>query len=119
MSRTVVGWLFVAVQFGLIVLLVVLPGGEDWATPRWLDIVTSGLVVAGLAFAGFAAVWLGRSLTASPVPRDGATLVTSGPFGHVRHPIYSGVLLAVLLIALGVTTVLVLERLARHDGSKS
>jgi protein-S-isoprenylcysteine O-methyltransferase Ste14 len=29
-----------------------------------------------------------------PYPKDGADLVETGPFGLVRHPIYSGLLMA-------------------------
>ena len=39
---------------------------------------------------------LGESLTPLPRPKPGGALVTSGVYGVVRHPIYSGVLLAAL-----------------------
>ena len=35
---------------------------------------------------------LGRNLSALPEPLDSAHLVTTGLYGQVRHPIYSGVL---------------------------
>ena len=37
---------------------------------------------------------LGENLTPLPRPKAGGTLVTSGVYGVVRHPIYSGVILA-------------------------
>ena len=59
-----------------------------------------GLRVAGglLAAAGVGlAVWgmksLGPSLTPGTEPLPGAPLVTTGAYAHVRHPIYSGVVL--------------------------
>lgn len=58
------------------------------------------VVIAGiLLFCGFViAVWgvigLGPALTASPIPKDQAQLVTHGLFGVVRNPIYSGLMIA-------------------------
>jgi protein-S-isoprenylcysteine O-methyltransferase Ste14 len=48
------------------------------------------LMVAGsvLGVAGF--FRLGRNLTPLPYPKDGSTLVETGPYALVRHPIYSG-----------------------------
>jgi len=47
----------------------------------------SGLLLAG----GWS---LGRDLTPLPRPKAGARLVRSGPYQIVRHPIYSGLLIA-------------------------
>jgi protein-S-isoprenylcysteine O-methyltransferase Ste14 len=44
------------------------------------------LVMAGL-------IKLGRNITPLPYPKDGATLVETGPYRLVRHPMYSGVIL--------------------------
>jgi protein-S-isoprenylcysteine O-methyltransferase Ste14 len=37
---------------------------------------------------------LGKSLTPLPYPRDDGELVTTGLYGMVRHPLYSGIILA-------------------------
>ena len=39
---------------------------------------------------------LGASLTALPRPREGAVLVESGVYAHVRHPIYASLILGCL-----------------------
>jgi protein-S-isoprenylcysteine O-methyltransferase Ste14 len=46
-------------------------------------ILGGSLLLAGL-------LWLGKSLTPLPYPKDDSTLVETGPYSIVRHPIYSG-----------------------------
>jgi protein-S-isoprenylcysteine O-methyltransferase Ste14 len=66
----------------------------DGRAPSWFDIavITGGtLCLVGLAFVLLGSFGLGRrNLSAFPRPKDHATLVKSGIFSLVRHPIYSG-----------------------------
>jgi protein-S-isoprenylcysteine O-methyltransferase Ste14 len=48
------------------------------------------LMLAGVAFLLAGIIALGPGLTPLPYPKDNAALVDSGPFGLVRHPMYSG-----------------------------
>jgi protein-S-isoprenylcysteine O-methyltransferase Ste14 len=57
---------------------------------RWLG---APLIAAGLALAVWGVRSLGRSLTPGTEPLPGAPLVTSGAYAHVRHPIYTGIVL--------------------------
>ncbi len=100
MSRDRTGWAFVAMQVVLLVALVLVPSGTAWPMPGWLAVVRLVLVVAGLLVVVAAALNLGRSLTPTPVPNDGG-LRTDGLYRFVRHPIYSGVLLAVVGLTVG------------------
>nr|HET7859986.1 isoprenylcysteine carboxylmethyltransferase family protein [Caldimonas sp.] len=61
------------------------------------------LVVAGLVFAVWARVRLGANWSGIVAVKSGHELVTSGPYAIVRHPIYSGLVLAFVgsAIALG------------------
>lgn len=53
------------------------------------------LIVVGMAMLVLAVFHLGENLSAMPKPReDKHSLVTSGVYGVVRHPIYAGILLA-------------------------
>lgn len=52
------------------------------------------LVAAGAGVAIWGVRALGRSLTPGTEPLPGVPLVTAGPYAHVRHPIYLGVVLA-------------------------
>jgi protein-S-isoprenylcysteine O-methyltransferase Ste14 len=58
------------------------------------------LVAAGLGFSIWARRHLGRNWSATVTVKEDHTLVTTGPYAHVRHPIYSGILLAFLGTAL-------------------
>ncbi len=91
-----VGWAFVAAQAVLLITLVALPGRDDWSVPGWLQAIGLVLVVGGMALVVVAALGLGPALTPTPVPTEQGALTTAGLYGLVRHPIYSGVLLAVL-----------------------
>ena len=61
-------------------------------------LVVFGLVVivAGAAVFVLGVLSLGSSLTPFPRPRTGAVFREGGPFKHVRHPIYGGVILLML-----------------------
>jgi protein-S-isoprenylcysteine O-methyltransferase Ste14 len=52
------------------------------------------LFAAGLALAVWARVYLGRNWGMPMTEKREPELVTSGPYRFVRHPIYSGILLA-------------------------
>lgn len=58
------------------------------------------LVAGGLGLAAWARVYLGRNWGMPMTSKSEPELVTSGPYHFVRHPIYSGLLLALLGTAL-------------------
>jgi protein-S-isoprenylcysteine O-methyltransferase Ste14 len=95
----VIGWAFVGAQVALIVSLAFLPGADHYPVPAWLATAADVVFWAGVALAVAAGLVLGRALTATPVPTERATLRTSGPYRWVRHPIYTGVLLIILAMA--------------------
>lgn len=63
-----------------------------WAT--WSVAVAATLTAIGLLFAVWARRFLGRNWSATVTIKEGHELVTGGPYALVRHPIYSGLLLA-------------------------
>ena len=99
MRRGLTGWLLVGVQALLIAAVVLTPQGSSWPTPTWVVRTSWAISSVGAAWAIWAAFGLGDRLTPTPVPRDGGELRTDGPYAHVRHPIYSGVLMIVVGIA--------------------
>ena len=58
------------------------------------------LTVAGVAFAIWARIFLGRNWSAAVAIKHNHTIIRGGPYAIVRHPIYSGGLLALLGTAL-------------------
>ncbi|MDD3531112.1 MAG: isoprenylcysteine carboxylmethyltransferase family protein [Candidatus Pacebacteria bacterium] len=54
------------------------------------------LSIIGVGIAIWARIYLGRNWGAPRSLHEGHELVTSGPYRYVRHPIYTGVLLALL-----------------------
>jgi protein-S-isoprenylcysteine O-methyltransferase Ste14 len=60
-------------------------------------IVVSGiLAIIALILIGKGLFDLGRSLTPLPYPLENGELVTEGAYGLVRHPLYGGLILAML-----------------------
>ena len=59
----------------------------------WLGLAIA-LVALGLGFSVAARVWLGRNWSSMVTVKQGHELIRSGPYALVRHPIYSGLLLA-------------------------
>jgi protein-S-isoprenylcysteine O-methyltransferase Ste14 len=62
-------------------------------TAWWVGFALLG---AGLAFSVWARVHLGRNWSGSVTVKEGHELIRSGPYAYVRHPIYTGLLAAVL-----------------------
>jgi protein-S-isoprenylcysteine O-methyltransferase Ste14 len=97
---------YVIAQVGLFALVGLgpraLPGLPQWGAPWSVVSLIAGLalgMVGGLlALAGL--INLGNNLTALPHPKDDAVLVRSGAYALVRHPIYSGLVLAAFALAL-------------------
>jgi protein-S-isoprenylcysteine O-methyltransferase Ste14 len=63
------------------------------------------LVLIGVSFAIWARLQLGGNWSAAVSVKEGHTLVRQGPYTVVRHPIYSGLLLALLGVAVIVSKV--------------
>jgi protein-S-isoprenylcysteine O-methyltransferase Ste14 len=62
--------------------------GDGW---RWWLVV---LVVLGFAFSWWGRVHLGRLWSAAVTRKKGHQVIDTGPYALVRHPIYSGIILA-------------------------
>jgi protein-S-isoprenylcysteine O-methyltransferase Ste14 len=68
--------------------------GHGLDTDPWRAAIGLGLLALGLGFAIWARVHIGRNWGTPMARKDEPELVTSGPYHLVRHPIYSGILVA-------------------------
>jgi protein-S-isoprenylcysteine O-methyltransferase Ste14 len=68
----------------------------------WIGVA---LVVAGLAFAIWARVHLGSNWSGTVTVKQRHELIRSGPYAYVRHPIYTGLITALLGTTLASATV--------------
>lgn len=73
-------------------LAVVLSTSQPASTVR--SVVGGLMIVLAVGIMEAARRALGKNLTPYPQPRADATLVSTGVYAHVRHPIYTGVILA-------------------------
>jgi protein-S-isoprenylcysteine O-methyltransferase Ste14 len=76
--------------------------GFDWLTQRYLPETRTwffaglAFTAVGLGFSVYARGWLGRNWSTNPALKEDHELIRGGPYRWVRHPIYTGLLLAVL-----------------------
>ncbi|MFO7300306.1 MAG: 2-amino-4-hydroxy-6-hydroxymethyldihydropteridine diphosphokinase [Actinomycetes bacterium] len=102
-DRPVGTWL-AAAQLALILLTLVgaMTDGnlENYELHPILSSLGLILAVLGAVMGGSASVSAGRDLTVLPDPKDGAELRDEGIYGLVRHPMYGGLLLLILGVAL-------------------
>lgn len=64
------------------------------------------LLLLGFGFAVWARIVLGRNWSGMVTVKEDHTLITRGPYAWVRHPIYTGILLALLGTAITLGTIL-------------
>jgi protein-S-isoprenylcysteine O-methyltransferase Ste14 len=85
---------------GVFLIAGVLRGGSLAVHNVVLEAIGTLLFACGIALAVWARLHLGRNWGMPTSQRVEPELVTSGPYRFVRHPIYSGLLIAVLGTAL-------------------
>ena len=80
--------------------------GVPWLRTRilpdapWLQVLGVVITVAGFALAIWARAHLGRNWSSAVTAKIGHELIRSGPYRWVRHPIYSGLMVALFGTAL-------------------
>ena len=101
-------------------------GGHLWAPSPVVGALLAAIVAMGLVFTLWARAALGGNWSAGVVLKEGHTLVRSGPYAIVRHPIYTGLLAMTLgtglyagsmfgLVLVGAVAVVLCVRSFRED----
>jgi len=70
-----------------------------WSFGRTANWVLFGVAAAGFLFCWWARIYLGRLWSGWVSKKEGHHIVDKGPYGIVRHPIYTGIILAVFATA--------------------
>ena len=70
-------------------------GVTAWSAPyTWIGTMGGVILLgSGILLAAAGIVCLGKNLTPLPSPKENATLIITGAYRLVRHPIYSGITL--------------------------
>jgi protein-S-isoprenylcysteine O-methyltransferase Ste14 len=71
-----------------------------FTSPPALGWTAAAFTAVGIGFAVWARVYLGRNWSPRPAVKEHHELVTTGPYTYVRHPIYTGIMLATFGTAL-------------------
>ncbi|WP_166805701.1 methyltransferase family protein [Cryobacterium ruanii] len=79
-------------QFLLLAALAFIPHGTLWFTNVGVIVAAISLGLVGAVLVVLGVIKLGSALTASPIPREKAQLVTTGVYGLMRSPIYAGLM---------------------------
>ena len=76
-----------------------------WPSGLWPFWLGAAVTVAGILFAVWARAHLGRNWSRSVTIKQGHELITTGPYAVVRHPIYAGILIGFLGMAIAISQV--------------
>jgi protein-S-isoprenylcysteine O-methyltransferase Ste14 len=88
-------------MIGFLLVFWTLPwhGAAVWPVGPELGWAMVGLCALGLAFTWWARLHMGKLWHGGIVRMENHRVIRSGPFGLVRHPIYTGMIVALLAVA--------------------
>jgi protein-S-isoprenylcysteine O-methyltransferase Ste14 len=93
---------FAGIRVGIILVILLLVRARvlnrhvTIANDPWLQGIGLAIFILGLALAIWARVYLGRNWGMPMSRKVDPELVTTGPYHSIRHPIYSGIILAMI-----------------------
>ena len=94
----VIGWAMMFIPLGRSFV------PQLWVNPPVVEWALVALIAAGFAFCWWARLHLGKLWSSSVTRKEGHRVIDTGPYRLVRHPIYTGIILASAgLAAIGAT----------------
>lgn len=96
---------FIKLIGSALIIYLPLPFGGSFATQLFSPTLLTGLIgislcLTGIALMAWSRVHLGRNWSGNVIIQQGHKLISNGPYKYIRHPIYSGGLLAMLATAM-------------------
>ena len=85
--------LFVGLQLLLFFLYFITPFPSEWQLSAWLRLPALLVSLIGILLSALAVLQLRNNISPFPSPVSSGTLVQSGIFKKIRHPIYTGLIL--------------------------
>ncbi len=100
MKKTRADYFYVSGQLILFAAFILDPNWVQLSIPLLVQWLGWGFVFIGGGVILLAMAQLNTNLTPYPSPKQSATLIQSGLYRYMRHPIYSGILMAFFGLAL-------------------
>ena len=72
----------------------------SYPLPSWISYLSLFFVVLGLLIVVFGILSLNVNFSPFPSPRSNASLISHGIYKYIRHPVYSGIVVALFAYAL-------------------
>lgn len=90
---------FVGLQLALFAAYLLEVPLFDLEVPEQINFLHLAFVVLGAFIVVLGMLQLNKNLSPFPTPKKDSALITSGLFKYVRHPIYTGILIAAFFLA--------------------
>jgi len=71
-----------------------------WSSPDWIEWTLLVIAAIGLGFTWWARIHLGTLWSGRVTRKPDHHIIDTGPYGIVRHPIYTGILIAIIATVL-------------------
>ena len=90
--------ILVIIQVAILLLFIIIPAG--YAPPMIPAFVCFFMTTTGILIASAGVLSIGKGFTPFPTPKDSGQLKQTGIYKYIRHPMYSGIIIAATGIAL-------------------
>jgi len=90
----------VVTQFFLFALYFIDWNFYSYQLPAWLGYIAIFFVVVGLLIVLLGILSLNVNFSPFPTPKSNASLISHGIYKYIRHPVYAGIIIALLAYAL-------------------